>query len=96
MLFRADVVREFPMHYDDSHGDHLMWLEILKECRERCAIKEPLLKYRISNTGKSGNKLNSTKMTYMTHGYRGFVFLCSVLYFISLLSRECGIISSGF
>lgn len=83
VLIRADVAREFPMHHDDSHEDYLMWLEILEKYERGCAINEPLLKYRISNTGKSGNKLNSAKMTYMTYRYMGFGFLRSALFFIS-------------
>lgn len=70
------------MHHDDSHEDYLMWLEILKKYGTGCAINEPLLKYRISNTGKSGNKLNSAKMTFLTYRYMGFGRLRSCLYFV--------------
>lgn len=83
VLMKTDVAREFPMHHDDSHEDYLMWLEVLEKYGSGCAINEPLLKYRISNTGKSGSKLNSAKMTFMTYRYMGFGFFRSVLYFIS-------------
>ena len=46
------------------------------------AINEPLLKYRISTTGKSGHKWKSAKMTYRTYRYMGFGFFRSLLYFI--------------
>lgn len=81
-VLRADVAREFPMHHDDSHEDYLMWLEVLKKYNYGCAINEPLLKYRISTTGKSGHKWKSAKMTYRTYRYMGFGFFRSLLYFI--------------
>ena len=83
VLIRTEVAREFPMHHDDGHEDYLMWLEVLEKYGKGCAINEPLLKYRITNTGKSGNKWNSVKMTYMTYRYMGFGFFRSALYFIS-------------
>lgn len=83
VLIKADVAKEFPMHHDDSHEDYLMWLEVLEKYGKGYAINEPLLKYRISNTGKSGDKLNSAKMTYMTYRYMGFGFFRSALYFLS-------------
>ena len=70
------------MHHDDSHEDYLMWLEILKKYGKGCAVNEPLLKYRVSETGKSGSKLHSAKMTYKTYRYMGFGPVRSCLYFI--------------
>lgn len=83
VLMKTEVAKEFPMHHDDSHEDYLMWLEILEKYGEGCAVNEPLLKYRITNTGKSGNKWNSAKMTYRTYRYMGFGFFRSAMYFIS-------------
>lgn len=83
VLIRTEVAREFPMHHDDSHEDYLMWLEVLKKYGRGCAVNEPLLKYRVSNTGKSGSKWNSAKMAYKTYRYMGFNALQSTLYFLS-------------
>jgi len=83
VLMKTEVAREFPMHHDDSHEDYLMWLEVLKKYGKGCAINEPLLKYRITNTGKSGNKWNSAKMTYRTYRYMGFGFFQSAFYFVN-------------
>lgn len=82
VLVKTEVAREFPMHHDDSHEDYLMWLEILKKYGKGCAVNEPLLKYRVSETGKSGSKLHSAKMTYKTYRYMGFGPVRSCLYFI--------------
>lgn len=83
VLIKTEVAREFPMHHDDSHEDYLMWLEVLKKYRNGCAVNEPLLKYRVSSTGKSGHKWNSAKMTFLTYRYMGFGLFRSIMYFIS-------------
>lgn len=83
VLIKTAVAKEFPMHHDDSHEDYLMWLEVLQKYGKCCAINEPLLKYRITNTGKSGNKLNSAKMTYRTYRYMGFGVFKTNLCFIN-------------
>lgn len=72
VLMKTEVAREFPMHHEDSHEDYIMWLEILGKYERACGINEPLLKYRLSNTGKSGSKLKSARMTFMVYRYMGF------------------------
>lgn len=81
VLIRAEAAREFPMRHDDAHEDYLTWLQVLQKYGQGCAVNEPLLKYRISNSGKSGNKLKSAKMTFRTYRYMGFGLVRSCLYF---------------
>lgn len=83
VLMKREAALEFPMHHDDSHEDYLMWLEVLKKYGKCCAVNEPLLKYRTSNTGKSGNKWKSAKMTYRTYRYMGFGVVRSLYYFVN-------------
>lgn len=83
VLILTEVAREFPMHHDDSHEDYIMWLEVLRKYGFACGINEPLLKYRLSNSGKSGNKLHSAKMTYKVYRYMGFGVLKSMACFCS-------------
>lgn len=82
VVIRTEVAREFPMHHDDSHEDYLMWLEVLQKYSHGCAVNEPLLRYRVSSTGKSGSKWHSAKMTYKTYRYMGFSPFQSALYFV--------------
>ena len=72
VLIRTEVAREFPMHHEDSHEDYIMWLEILTKYHKAVGINEPLLLYRTSNTGKSGSKLHSARMTFRVYRYMGF------------------------
>lgn len=72
VLLRTDVARQFPMQHEDSHEDYITWLQILKKYGFALAVNEPLLKYRLSSSGKSGNKLHSAKMTYRVYRYAGF------------------------
>lgn len=83
VVIRAEVAREFPMEHDDAHEDYIMWLKVLKKYNRGCAINEPLLRYRISSSGKSGNKLHSARLTFRTYRYMGFGFFRSLLYFLS-------------
>lgn len=83
VLILTDVAREFPMHHDDSHEDYIMWLEVLRKYETACGINEPMLKYRLSNSGKSGNKLHSARMTFMVYRYMGFGVVKSMVCFCS-------------
>ncbi|MDY5578097.1 MAG: glycosyltransferase family 2 protein [Lachnospiraceae bacterium] len=83
VVLQRDVAKEFPMHHADSHEDYIMWLEILKKYKKACGINEPLLKYRLSNKGKSGNKIKSAKMTFMVYRYMGFGVLKSIICFFN-------------
>ena len=83
VLMKRSVALEHPMHHEDSHEDYIMWLEILGQYGLACGINEPLLRYRLSNTGKSGSKLHSAKMTFKVYRYMGFSLLKSMICFMS-------------
>jgi teichuronic acid biosynthesis glycosyltransferase TuaG len=80
---KTEVAKNYPMEHDDSHEDYITWLKILQKYKKACGIREPLLKYRLSNQGKSGNKLQSARMTFMVYRYLGFGILKSCYYFAS-------------
>ncbi len=81
VLMRTEVAREFPMEHEDSHEDYITWLGVLKKYGRAAAIDEPLLKYRLSSGGKSGNKLKSAGMTYRAYRYAGFGRLQAAFWF---------------
>ena len=83
VLVCRDVAREFPMGHEDSHEDYIMWLQILKKYEFAAGVNEPLLKYRLTNTGKSGSKLKSAKMTFKVYRYMGFGWIQSLCCFVS-------------
>lgn len=83
VLMKAEVAREYPMGHEDSHEDYILWLQILRKYGSACAVNEPLLKYRLSNTGKSGSKLQSAKMTFKVYRYMGFGMAKSMALFSS-------------
>ena len=82
VLIKREVALEFPMHHDDCHEDYLMWLEVLKKYDRGCAVNEPLLKYRIHSTGKSGSKWHSAKLTYRTYRCMGYSHFRSACCFV--------------
>ena len=81
VLIKTEIAREFPMHHDNCHEDYLMWLEVLKKYKKGCAVNEPLLKYRITDMGKSGSVWSSAKMTFLTYRHMGYGVLRSAFYF---------------
>ena len=83
VVIRTEAAREFPMGHEDSHEDYIMWLQVLRKYGDARGINEPLLRYRLSNTGKSGSKLHSAKMTFMVYRYMGFGLPKSLLCFAS-------------
>lgn len=83
VLLRRDVALEFPMEHEDSHEDYITWLKILKKYGRACAVNEPLLKYRLSTTGKSGSKWKSARMTFKVYRYMGFGIVKSLICFCS-------------
>lgn len=83
VLVKTEVAKEFPMCHEDSHEDYIMWLQILKKYGKACAVNEPLLKYRVSDQGKSGSKLQSARMTFKVYRYLGFGMIQTVLCFCS-------------
>lgn len=83
VLVETKVMREFPMEHEDAHEDYIAWLRILKKYGKACAVNRPLLKYRLSNTGKSGSKQKSARMTFRVYRYMGFGMLKSLLCFCS-------------
>ena len=81
VLVKRDVIKDFPMQHDDSHEDYITWMKILEKYQEATGVDEPLLKYRISNFGKSGSKWNSAKMMYKAYRYLGIGPIKSAFYF---------------
>lgn len=83
VLLKREAALEFPMHGEDSHEDYIMWLEILRKYGTATGINEPLLLYRVSNTGKSGSKLQSARKTFRVYRYMGFGIIKSMACFCS-------------
>lgn len=83
VVMKAEAARRFPMEHEDSHEDYILWLKLLQKYGSACAVNEPLLKYRLSSSGKSGSKLKSAKMTFKAYRYMGFGIAKSCLLFAS-------------
>ena len=80
-VMKTEIAKEFPMEHEEGHEDYILWLKILKKYGWTAGVDEPLLKYRLTAKGKSGNKLHSAKMTYDSYRYAGLGRLKSALCF---------------
>ena len=61
----------------------MLWLRVLRKYKEAVAVNEPLLKYRVMQGSKSGNKIQSARMTYRTYRLAGLGKLQSIRCFVS-------------
>ena len=87
VVMLTEVARRYPMVHEDSHEDYITWMSVLNRYDEVCAVNEPLLLYRVSNTGKSGSKLKSAKMRYKAYRYMGFGRVRSCFLFVCYAIR---------
>ena len=83
VLLRREDAIAFPMDHDDSHEDYITWLKILRKGGFAAGINKPYLKCRLSEGGKSRNKLRSAAMTYQVYKYMGYGKLKSLIFFVS-------------
>lgn len=83
VLVKSDIMKNYDMICDDAHEDYITWLSILRDHGNAVMVNEPLLKYRLSEDGKSRNKFKSAKMHYMSLRYMGYGKLRSFFYFIA-------------
>lgn len=83
VLIEQKIMKKYDMKWDDAHEDYITWLSILRDYGDAVLINEPLLKYRLSEAGKSRNKFKSARMHYKSLRYMGFGRLKSSIYFIA-------------
>lgn len=94
VLIRTKVAREFEMEHDELHEDYILWLKVLRKYRYAYGIDEPYLMSRLSDGGKSRNKLRSAKMHLGVYQVMGipkwkacYYFLC---YFVEGVKKYYG------
>ncbi len=81
-MIRTEVAKEFQMGQDQLHEDYILWLKVLKKYGMAYGINEPLLKYRVMKSSKSGDKFKSAKMTWGVYRYMGLSFPQCLYYFV--------------
>ena len=85
VLVKKSVMLEFPMEHSEAHEDYLAWLRIVEKYGAVRCINEPLLLYRLSEKGKSRNKIKSAIMTYRTYVLAGYGRIKSSLMMFSYI-----------
>lgn len=72
VLARRELLLRYPMEGGSIHEDYLTWLKILADYRCAVGIDKPYTEYRLSENGKSRNKLKAAVMTYRTYRRAGY------------------------
>ena len=83
VVMPTTIAREFPMSHAELHEDYILWLQVLKKYGAAAGINEPYLHCRLSEGGKSRNKLKSAVMQYGVYRYMGFGRFRSMRYLVS-------------
>ena len=83
VVLLTEVARQYPMIHEDAHEDYITWMKVLRDYGDAAGINEPLLRYRLSESGKSGKKLKSAAMTFRVYRYMGFGPVKSAFLFLS-------------
>lgn len=80
VMVRATAMVPFPLHKKgDMHEDYAAWLQILRKVGYAHGLNEPLLQYRLSDSSKSGKRINSAKMVYRAYRAVGYGVLFAML-----------------
>lgn len=61
VVLRSDLTQKHKMTSEFFHEDFVYWLELLKSGYTAVGCKDVLLKYRVSQKGRSHNKINAAK-----------------------------------
>ena len=83
VVMRTDIAKEFYMSHAELHEDYILWLQVLKAYGAAVGIDEPYLHCRLSEGGKSRNKLRSAQMQYGVYRLMGFGIIKSMYYLCS-------------
>ena len=82
VVMKTEVAQEFYMCHDELHEDYILWLKVLKKYGKAYGINQPMLKSRMSEGGKSRNKIRSAKMQFGVYRYMQMGIFKSCYYFI--------------
>ena len=85
VVMETEAARAFYMCHDELHEDYILWLRVLKKYGKAQGIDKPMPKSRMSEKGKSRNKLKSARMQLGVYRYMGFGRLASCYYFMLYL-----------
>ncbi len=74
VLLDRELFLRHPMERSDLHEDLICWVGVLGEGAKAVGIDEPLVRYRVSESSKSGDKRKSAAMTWNTYRHIGVGF----------------------
>ncbi len=89
-VLRTDIAREFGFVHDECHEDYILWMRILKKYKTAAGVNVPALKCRLSEGGKSRNKLKSACMQYGSYRYLGYGRIRSLYYMVFYMLNGFG------
>ena len=74
VLVRRTAYERHPMECSHLHEDMICWYRILQDGAKAVGIDEPLVRYRVTQGSKTGNKRKSAAMMWNTYRYLGIAW----------------------
>lgn len=87
VMVKREALIKHPMQFSKYHEDYITWLKILREYGTALGIDKPLLVYRLSENGKSRNKIKSARMTFGVYRVLGIGIVKSIYFTCSHLTH---------
>ena len=81
VLIRREAVAAHPMERSDLHEDLICWYRVLCDGNRAVGVDEPLVRYRVTKTSKSGSKRKSARMMWESQKHLGVGFFRRVVCF---------------
>ena len=83
VILKRRVALQYPMKRDDLHEDYITWLKILKRYGPAIGYNRPLVNSRMTEGGKSRNKLSAAVKRFKCYRVVGINPFKAVWYFIN-------------
>jgi len=81
---RKDIIKKHKMSGEYSHEDFVFWLELLRDGYKACGCAQSLVKYRISKSSRSYNKLEAAKNRWLVYRHYLRLPLFSSIYYFAI------------
>lgn len=83
VLMKSEVAKQYKMIPDYFHEDYCYWICLLREGVKFVGVSDVLVKYRVSNQGRSANKYNAAVYRWKIYReYLGMNYIESCMYFL--------------
>jgi len=71
VVCKAGLLKQYNMRPEYAHEDYVLWLELLRDGYKACGVPQPLARYRVMQSSRSGDKKRAARDRWRV--YRKFL-----------------------